>query len=124
MQVAAQNCTIILLGALILFHLCVLAKWIPHTMVWGSRIKTNRELYVFETISLLVTGFFLLVTLSKAGYVGGILPANSLAPLWWVMAAVFVMNGIGNMLSKNVIEQRIFGPVALLLAVLAWVSIG
>jgi hypothetical protein len=39
-----------------LFHLCVLAKWIPHTMVWGSRIKTNRELYVFEIISLLVTG--------------------------------------------------------------------
>jgi hypothetical protein len=99
-----------------LFHLCVLAKWIPHTMVWGSRIKTNRELYVFETISLLVTGFFLLVTLSKAGYVGGILPANSLVPLLWLMAAVFIMNGIGNMLSKNAIEQRVFGPVAFVLA--------
>jgi hypothetical protein len=64
------------------------------------------------------------VVLSKAGYVRGILPASSIAPLLWVMAAVFIMNGIGNMLSKNAIEQRIFGPVAFVLAaasvVLAW----
>jgi hypothetical protein len=62
------------------------------------------------------TGFFLLVALSKAGYGSGILPANSIVPLLWVMAAVFIMNGIGNFLSKNKIEQRIFGPVAFVLA--------
>jgi len=116
MQTIAQYVLIFLLGALLLFHLCVLAKWIPHSMVWGSRIKTDRELYVFEAISMAVTAFFLLVALCKAGYVSGILPANSLGPLLWVMAAVFVVNGMGTLLSKNNIEQRVFGPVAFVLA--------
>jgi hypothetical protein len=50
-----------------------MVKIIPYNITWGGRLKNDREMYVFETFSILVNGFFILILLFKAGYVGSLL---------------------------------------------------
>lgn len=56
----------ILLGLLIvviLFHIAVIAKAIPYDIAWGGRLQNDSEMYVFETISILINLFLGLLLL-------------------------------------------------------------
>jgi len=53
----------ILIGISVLatiFHLLILVRVIPYEITWGGRLKTVEEMYVFETISILINSFFIL----------------------------------------------------------------
>ena len=40
------------------FHLGILLKIIPYEITWGGRLKDDAEMYVFETISILINFIF------------------------------------------------------------------
>ena len=52
-----------LLLAVILFHICIILKIIPYNIAWGGRLTNDAEMYVFETISILINIFLSIILL-------------------------------------------------------------
>jgi len=50
-----------LLIAVLLFHLSIILKIIPYEITWGGRLKNDSEMYVFETISIVINLFLFLI---------------------------------------------------------------
>jgi len=58
-----------MLLAVILFHLSIILKIVPYEITWGGRLKNDSEMYVFETVSILINLFLSLILLIKGKYV-------------------------------------------------------
>ena len=121
MKEAAEMGLIGIFSALILFHLLVLLQLIPFKMVWGGRLKTVADMYRFEAVSLILNAVFLFVILAKAQFLSINIPATLITISLWLMAGLFLLNTIGNLLSKNKMEKIIFTPLTMLLALLCLV---
>lgn len=98
-------------------HLGVLTGILPQEMVWGSRIKSRKQLYNLGGVSLLANLFFLWVVLQAGGFVSLVFNILVLRIVLWLMTALFALNVLGNLSSPNKTERLIFTPLALLLAV-------
>jgi hypothetical protein len=115
MKEIAQFGSLIIYSLSIVFHLLVLIKIIPYKMVWGGRLKSDTDMYKFEAVSLTVNLLFLFILLVQSNYVALSIPSNILTYIFWGMAALFLLNTAGNLLSKNRMEQMIFTPITILL---------
>lgn len=109
---------IILSSLLVLLHLLVLAKVIPYQFLWAGRIKTDQEMVRFESVSLVMSLFFVLIYLAQAHFIPVQLPPLWLKVTLWIMAAFFLLNTFGNLASKNKIEKFFFAPLTILMTVL------
>ncbi|MEI7582174.1 hypothetical protein [Runella sp.] len=107
----------------LIFHLLILTGIIPYSMVWGRRINSQSQMIVFETVSIVVNAFFLLVVLLKSGFFKVRLPEKIANGILWVMVIVFLLNTVGNLLSANSLEKIIFTPITLLLAVFSLILV-
>ncbi len=119
MKEAAQAGLIVIYSLIFIFHVLVLFKVIPYNIVWGGRLKTDTDMYKFEAVSLLVNALFLIIVLIEANYIKLGLDETILTTAFWVMAVLFFLNTVGNLLSKNKWEKIIFTPLTLLLTILS-----
>lgn len=119
----AQIGLICIYSLTIVFHLLVLLKVIPYKIVWGSRLKTDSDMYKLETVSVILNIFFLIVILSISNYIPFTFNESVLTVLLWIMAALFLFNTVVNMLSKNRLEKLIFTPVTIILTILTVILI-
>lgn len=102
----------------IVFHTLVLLGVIDFNLVWGGRIKSTNDMLKFESISLLLNVFFLLVILVKTQVLRINLSAKLLNVIIWLMIALFAFNTLGNLMSINFYEKLIFTPLTLLIVVM------
>jgi membrane protease YdiL (CAAX protease family) len=117
MKEFAQIGLLVILSASIVFHVLVLAKIVPYKIVWGSRLKTDADMYKFEAVSVILNVFFLFIALLKANFIKINFPENILNYIIWGMVALFLLNTVGNLLSKNSLEKKIFTPITILLMI-------
>lgn len=101
----------------ILFHLLVIMKVIPSTIVWGGRVENQQELLKFESISIILNVFFLLILLMINTTIKVKVKPIVFRLVLWLMSALFILNTIGNLLAKSNIETMIFTPVTILLSI-------
>jgi hypothetical protein len=107
---------LLLISALIIaLHLSILAGWIPYEYTWGGRLKTVQEMYVFESVSIIVNLLLILSLLAKGPY-----PPFKRTQRWvnivlWVFFILFLLNTVGNLVAKTTFEKW-FALVTLLLA--------
>ncbi|HUZ59018.1 MAG TPA: hypothetical protein VMU83_09565 [Hanamia sp.] len=97
----------------LLLHFAVLIKIIPRKIVWGGRLTTDKEMFSFEIVSLLITTLFTIILLLKENYLSNPLPPEIINICLWIMTAIYLFNSIGNFVSKNKLEKYIFGPIAI-----------
>ncbi|MDX2283625.1 MAG: hypothetical protein NW241_05655 [Bacteroidia bacterium] len=114
-QTAATLLTV-LLAALLLFHAGVLLRWIPWTLVWGSRLKREADMYRAETVSILLNAVFLWIALEQAGLIPARLPAAAGTYAVWGMGILFLLSALGSAVSPSRFERWVFTPLALLMA--------
>lgn len=98
----------ILLGVLIgivIFHLCIVFKIIPYDIAWGGRLKSDSEMYVFESISIFVNLLLGWILLIKGKFLKAILPIKLVNVMLWVFLILFVLNTIGNLFAKTNFEK-------------------
>ncbi|MEP3209853.1 MAG: hypothetical protein ABJN95_11720 [Maribacter sp.] len=113
----------IILGILlvtVLFHLCIIVQLIPYDITWGGRLKTDAEMYVFESLSLLlniVLGWILLI---KGRYTRAVVSIKLVNTILWGFLFLFVLNTIGNLLAETNFE-KLFALLTLALAILLWI---
>lgn len=103
-----------ILAVVVLFHIGIITKMIPYEMTWGGRLKNDAEMYVFESISILVNSLLGFLLLIKGGYVKLRLKEKIIDIVLWLFLVLFVINTVGNLFAKTNFEKS--------LAVLTFVS--
>ena len=120
MNFISTNATKILLTLLLavsLFHVLILVKIIPYEITWGGRLKNDSEMYVFETFSLVINLFLMLVLLMKANYVKRIFAMKAINIILWIFVVLFALNTLGNLFAKTTLE-KLFAVTTLLFSIL------
>jgi len=103
-----------------IFHLSILLKIIPYEITWGGRLKNDNEMYVFETISIVINLFLSLIILIKGEYIKQIIPLKIVDIILWIFIALFVLNTVGNVVAKTNFE-RFFAILTLASSILIWI---
>ena len=118
----AGRLLVLTLILLTVFHVLVLLKIVPSDIIWGGQIAdSDTSLLTLELISLAVTLFFLVIAAARMGWivsttnVSGRIVRGGL----WIMCVYFVLNTLGNLASGVSIENLVFAPISILLAVLS-----
>ena len=106
--------------AVTLFHFGILLKLIPYDIAWGGRLTNDNEMYVFESISLVVNFIFAFVLLIKGKFIKQVLPAKAVQLILWVFLVLFALNTVGNIFAETNFKKG-FTFVTLALVVLLWV---
>jgi FtsH-binding integral membrane protein len=109
-----------LVVAITIFHIAILFKVIPYEITWGGRLKSDSEMYVFESISLAINFFLGLVLLIKGEYVKQILPLKVVNLILWAFLVLFLLNTIGNLVAKTNFEKY-FAIITLSFSILIWI---
>ncbi|MNJ91862.1 hypothetical protein D3C87_95170 [compost metagenome] len=102
-----------LLSVVILFHLLILVKIIPYEITWGGRLQSDREMYVFEGISIALNVFLIWMLSLKAKKVKNWFVSFVL----WFFCVLFLLNTIGNLFAETLLEKS-FSVLTLLSALL------
>jgi hypothetical protein len=121
MTIIAQFGLLILLSLFLLLHFIIMLKIIPYNFIWGGRLKSNNEMYRFEIFSIVMNSIFIIVILTQAGFLIINIPNKIMTYALWLMTGLFLLNTLGNAISKNKIERLLFTPVTILLAIFSLV---
>jgi len=113
----AQLGLLILLSLFLVLHLIILLKLIPYNLVWGGRLNSDKEMYRFEIFSILINLLFVIVILVQGSFLTIDIPKKIIAYALWLMTGLFLLNTLGNITSKNKLEQMLFTPITILLAI-------
>lgn len=108
-----------LLIAVILFHIAVIAKAIPYDIAWGGRLQNDSEMYVFETISILINLFLGLLLLMKGDYVKFRFKERTIDIILWIFLVLFFLNTVGNIFAKTNFEKS-FAVLTFVSVILIW----
>ena len=117
----AQFGLLILLSLFLLLHFSILIKIIPYNLVWGGRLKSEKEMVRFEILSILINSLFLTVTLTQMSLLTINMPKNVITYSLWLMTGLFLLNTLGNVTSKNKFEKSFFTPITILLAIFSFI---
>lgn len=114
------NAMLVLLTLVLGYHLLILTGVISYEVAWGGRLKSQSEMYVFETISIGINSIIMLIISIKGGYVQSKISFRFINTLLWIIAIIFVLNTVGNIFSTNALETIIFTPLTFLSAILCY----
>lgn len=103
----------------LILHFLILLKIIPYDIAWGGRLTTDQEMYTFETISIVISLFFIYVLAQKGNFVRTVFSDKTLSVILWIFFGLFVLNTIGNILAQTTFEKW-FALVTLFNAILLW----
>ncbi len=106
---------------LLVYHVAILVKVIPYDSVWGGRLKNDQEMRKHQGFAIIATTAFMLLVLFKAGWVELPVPPEVFPGVFWFMAVLYLLNGLGNISSKSKLERYFFAPLALVMGALALV---
>lgn len=113
----AQWGLLFLLSLFLVLHFAILLKLIPYNVVWGGRLKSNKEMYRFEFFSILINALFVIIILAQGTFLMIDIPKKIITYALWLMTGLFLLNTLGNVTSKNKLEQRLFAPITILLTI-------
>lgn len=94
-----------LLFTVILFHICIMLRIIPYNIAWGGRLTNDNEMYVFETISILINVFLSWILLMKGDFVKFKFSENAVKIILGTFFGLFILNTIGNIFAKTNFEK-------------------
>jgi hypothetical protein len=93
------------------YHLLILFKLIDFKMVWGGRLHTTSEMYQFESFSLFIN--LLILSILLLDFKRNI-TKTYIQIIYWILAVMFILNTLGNVISVNYYEKIIFTPITLI----------
>lgn len=102
------------------YHLLIITGTISYTAAWGGRLKSDEEMYVFESVSIVINILLMAIIAIKGGYVKSIKAGKGITVVLWIMVVVFAINTLGNIFAVTLAEALIATPLTFLSAVLCW----
>lgn len=107
---------LIIVSLTILFHLLVIGGLISPEIVWGGNITSQSNLWLMESVSIIINLVMLLFVLAYAGMLKIKLVPAVFKVGFWVMFLLFALNTLGNLAARHSLETYIFTPLTFLLA--------
>jgi hypothetical protein len=116
----AANILLIVLFLLIIFHILIISEILPYDIIWGGQVDGSKESLIhLEIIAIVILILFMIIITSKIGYIT-ILKSTMIKTIgMWIIFAYFVLNTLGNLASDVTIENYIFAPITIVLAILS-----
>lgn len=111
---------LVLFGTVTAFHFSILLKIVPYEITWGGRLQNDTEMYVFESISIIINSTLGLVLLVKGAYIKPVLSSKIIRSVLWVFLFLFALNTVGNIVAETLFE-KFFSILTLGSAVLIWI---
>jgi uncharacterized protein YacL len=108
-----------LIAAVTLFHLAILIKVIPYEITWGGKLKNDVEMYLFESISILINLFLAYLLLIRGEYVHKLIPSKVVNIILWIFLFIFGFNTIGNIFADTLFEKSL-SLLTLIFTFLLW----
>ncbi len=96
-----------LIAAVTLFRLGILIKIIPYEITWGGKLKNDSEMYLFESISILINIFLGYVLLIRGEYVSKLIPTKVVNIILWIFLFIFGLNTLGNIFAATLFEKSL-----------------
>ena len=112
-----------LLSIVILFHLCVLFGMISYQIVWAGKLKSKEEMYVFETVSILLNVSLMIIVYLKYQNVKKSVTNRIVDLMIWVFVILFALNTIGNIFANSLMEQFLGTILTFVSSILCWVIV-
>jgi hypothetical protein len=109
-----------LIATVTLFHLAIITKIIPYEVTWAGKINNDAEMYVFESISILINLFLGFILLIKGDYVLSFLTTRVVDIILWIFLLIFGLNTIGNIFAESLFEKSL-SLLTLIFTYLIWV---
>ena len=109
---------IILSSMIIIFHFLVLLQIIPFENVWAGKLKSVEEMYVYESISIVVNCILILIVLVKGKIINLKVSPKVINTALWIFVILFSLNTLGNLTSKTNLETIIATPLTFIFALL------
>jgi hypothetical protein len=116
----ASNIIISINTIMLVMHVLILLKVLPYHFVWGGRLRSDTDLIILESISVVVQTLFISIIAVKAGYVFRGKFKKTVKVGIWVLFGIMVLNTIGNLLSNSGMETMVMTPLTTVLAVLVF----
>ncbi len=116
----AVNFLLTILCSVMVFHFLVLIQIIPYQIVWAGRLNSIAEMQRFETISILINCFIILIITIKGNYLNFKFSSKIINSLLWLFVILFSLNTIGNLMAKSNFEKLVFTPLTFILAILCF----
>ena len=95
----------------LVYHLLVIVGIIPLDMAWGGNLKTTREMYLFESISIGINLLIIFLVAVRTNKINMAISPKILRVLFVLLALLFLLNTLGNVFAKNILESIIFTPI-------------
>lgn len=110
---------LIVLAALVVFHVLLMAGVVPAGVAWGGRLDRSAPGFLIaEALALaMLVGFGLIVSL-RVGWIGGSRPNRAVRIATWLVFAYFLLNTLGNLMGQSGFERFVFAPLTLVLSLL------
>lgn len=93
-----------ILGTVLLFHFLILTEQITYDKVWAGKLNSVEEMKTFETFSILLNAFMLAVLCIKHRQLAKGVTNKVVDMLIWSFSVFFLLNTVGNLFSKSIIE--------------------
>lgn len=104
----------------IIFHFLVLIGQIDFKYIWGGRLRNIEEMYVFETISIVLNMIFLFLIFLYKKIIKQNKSIKVLKCTFLIIGIVFFINTIGNIFAVNKLEMLIATPLTFILSILCF----
>lgn len=106
-QKRAINILLWIVGAILLLHVAIVTKVIPYEIAWAGKLKNDMQMYLFESISILVTLLLGVVLLIKGDYLPRFIPIKFVNALLWMFFFLFGLNTMGNIFAETFYEKSL-----------------
>jgi hypothetical protein len=107
---------LVLFSLIVVFHLLVLSGIIPYDIAWGGRLKSREEMFVFESVSILLNTLMMSVVAVRIKFLKISISQKLVTGILWAMTTLFAVNTIGNLFAVNSWETIIFTPITMVLS--------
>ena len=112
-----------ILGIVLVFHVLIFTELIPYDKVWAGKLNSVEEMKSFETFSILVNVFMLIVLFFKYKQLAIEQRNKVIDILIWIFAVFFALNTLGNLFAKNIIELIIGTFLTLISSILCFIIV-
>ena len=116
----AINIMLFLITAVAFFHISIILKIVPYDITWGGRLKNDSEMYIFESLSIIINILLIITLLIKGNYIKQMLPSRMVDIILWIFLILFGVNTIGNLFANTNLE-KLFAVLTLASSILIWI---
>lgn len=115
----AVKALLVSLSLVIFLHLLILFKIVPFEIAWGGRLQNDEQMYIFETISIVINLILCFILLIKGRYIHFRVKEKVLNSVLWIFLILFILNTVGNLFAQTAFE-KLFSIVTLIFAYFIW----